>query len=334
MNKVDMGITIIVPIYNVEKYLAECLESLYKLNIPDMEVILIDDGSTDNSYAVARKYAEKHLEKTILIQKENGGLSSVRNFGIHIARKKYIAFIDSDDFVDCEKFENLLREGAEKDLDVIVGNLMYYMDGKTGKPLFRSEHIRDCGVVSGIDFFHNSFEKPKCFREEVVASFYKTEFLRKNNLFFTEGILHEDSEFTPKVLLKAEKIGYLGYPFYFYRQRSGSIMSKVTDKSNISLEKICYSLFEDYKNCTSQKGKTVLSKLIISYYKVILYRAYHKGVGVAEAHEKYRYFFKNLHGFANKNFEETMLYFSVSLTNRIRKAVKGEITNEQKQPEI
>lgn len=332
MNKINkMGISIIIPIYNVEEYLAECLETIYKLNIPDMEVILIDDGSTDGSYLIARKYALKHLEKTILIQKENGGLSSVRNFGIHIARKEYIAFIDSDDFIDCEKFETLLKEGAEKDLDVIVGNLMYYKEGKTGEPLFRSEHIKNCGVVDGIDFFCKSFEKPKCFREEVVASFYKTEFLRKNNLFFTEGILHEDSEFTPKVLLKAEKIAYLDYPFYFYRQRSGSIMSKVTDKSNISLEKICYSLLEDYKTCNSQKGKIVLSKLIISYYKVILYRAYHKGENLSEVHKKYKWFFKTLEGFKNNNFEETMLYFSVGLTNKIRKVVKGEITNEQKQ---
>ena len=327
-------ISIIIPIYNVETYLAECLDSIYKLNIKDMEVILIDDGSTDESYKIARTYAEKYLDKTILIQKENGGLSSVRNFGIHIARKKYIAFIDSDDFIDCEKFEKLLKEGSEKHLDVIAGNLMYYKDGKTGEPLFRSEHIRNCGVVTGTEFFHNSFEKPKCFREEVVASFYKTDFLRKNNLFFTEGILHEDSEFTPKVLLKAEKIEYLDYPFYYYRQRSGSIMSKVTEKSNTSLEHICYSLYEDYKNCDSLMGKTVLSKLIISYYKVILYRAYHKGEKLKETHKKYKWFFKNLDGFKNRNFEETMLYFSVGLTNRIRKAVKGEITNEQKQPEI
>ena len=327
-------ISIIIPIYNVETYLAECLDSIYKLNIKDMEVILIDDGSTDESYKIARTYAEKYLDKTILIQKENGGLSSVRNFGIHIARKKYIAFIDSDDFIDCEKFEKLLKEGSEKDLDVIAGNLMYYKDGKTGEPLFRSEHIRNCGVVTGTEFFHNSFEKTKCFREEVVASFYKTDFLRKNNLFFTEGILHEDSEFTPKVLLKAEKIEYLDYPFYYYRQRSGSIMSKVTEKSNTSLEHICYSLYEDYKNCDSLMGKTVLSKLIISYYKVILYRAYHKGEKLKETHKKYKWFFKNLDGFKNRNFEETMLYFSVGLTNRIRKAVKGEITNEQKQPEI
>lgn len=327
-------ISIIIPIYNVETYLAECLDSIYKLNIKDMEVILIDDGSTDESYKIARTYAEKYLDKTILIQKENGGLSSVRNFGIHIARKKYIAFIDSDDFIDCEKFEKLLKEGSEKDLDVIAGNLMYYKDGKTGEPLFRSEHIRNCGVVTGTEFFHNSFEKPKCFREEVVASFYKTDFLRKNNLFFTEGILHEDSEFTPKVLLKAEKIEYLDYPFYYYRQRSGSIMSKVTEKSNTSLEHICYSLYEDYKNCDSLMGKTVLSKLIISYYKVILYRAYHKGEKLKETHKKYKWFFKNLDGFKNRNFEETMLYFSVGLTNKIRKMIKGEITNEQKQPEI
>ena len=327
-------ISIVVPIYNVETYLNECLDSLYKLNIPNMEIILIDDGSTDNSYSIAKEYSEKYPEKTLLIQKENGGLSSVRNLGIKKASKKYIAFIDSDDFIDVKVFEDLLQKGIKKNLDVIVGNLMYYRDGKIGKPLFRSELIKNCGCVNGIDFFHNTFEKPKCFREEVVASFYKKDFLIENNLFFTEGILHEDSEFTPKVYMKAKKIEYFKCPFYFYRQRSGSIMSKVTDKSNISLEKICYSLYEIYKSCNSEKGKTVLSKLIISYYKVILYRAYHKKENVSEKQKKYRWFFKNLSGFKNNIFEETLLYFSVGLTNKIRKLVKGEITNEQKQPEI
>lgn len=327
-------ISIIVPIYNVELYLEECLNSLYKLNIKDMEIILIDDGSTDNSYKIALKYKNLYPDFTKLIQKKNGGLSSVRNLGIKTATKKYVAFIDSDDFVDCKNFEKLLVDGNKKDLDVIVGNLMYYRDEKTGKPLFRSDIIKNCGTVNGIDFFCKTFEKPKCFREEVVASFYKREFLLKNNLFFTEGILHEDSEFTPKVYLKAEKIEYLDYPFYYYRQRSGSIMSKVTDKSNTSLEQICYSLYEDYKICNSQKGKIVLSKLIISYYKVILYRAYHKGVDVKEIQKKYRWFFNKLSGFKNFNFEETLLYFSVSLTNNIRKRIKGEITNEQKQQEL
>ena len=327
-------ISIIVPIYNVETYLKECLDSLYKLNIPHMEIILIDDGSTDKSYSIAEEYAKKYPEKTLLIKKENGGLSSVRNLGIKKASQKYIAFIDSDDFIDEKVFETLLYKGAEKDLDVIVGNLMYYKDGKRGEPLFRSELIKNCGAVSGIEFFSNTFEKPKCFREEVVASFYKKEFLIKNNLYFTEGILHEDSEFTPKVYLKAEKIQYFDCPFYFYRQRSGSIMSKVTEKSNTSLEKICYSLYEEYKNCNSQKGKTVLSKLIISYYKVILYRAYHKKENTTQKQKTYRWFFKNLSGFKNKLPEETLLYFSAGLANSVRKILKGEITNEQKQPEI
>ena len=103
-------ISIIVPIYNVEIYLEECLDSLYKLNIPDMEIILIDDGSTDNSYLIAQKYTLKFPEKTILIQKENGGLSSVRNLGIRKASKKYIAFIDSDDFIDEKVFEEHLKK--------------------------------------------------------------------------------------------------------------------------------------------------------------------------------------------------------------------------------
>ncbi|WP_462428149.1 glycosyltransferase [Fusobacterium varium] len=238
-----MELSIIVPIYNVEDYLEECLKSLYNIKNIKLEIILVNDGSKDNSFKIMEKFKEIYPERTVLIDKKNGGLSSARNAGIKAAAGEYISFIDSDDFVDSDEFEKFFREGQKDKLDVMVGNMRYYTSEKTGDSLFRSDIIKNSGVVNGTDFFWNLFQKPKCFREEVVDDIYKREFLLKNNIWFNENIVHEDSEFTPLVYLKAEKVKYIDRAFYFYRQRNGSIMNKVSEKSMISIEMICEKFF-------------------------------------------------------------------------------------------
>ena len=265
-----MELSIIVPIYNVEDYLEECLKSLYNIKNIKLEIILVNDGSKDNSFKIMEKFKEIYPEKTVLINKENGGLSSARNAGMKVAVGEYISFIDSDDFIDVDEFEKFFKEGQKDKLDVMVGNMRYYTPEKTGDSLFRSDIIKNSGIVNGIDFFWNLFQKPKCFREEVVDDIYKREFLVKNNIWFNENIVHEDSEFTPLVYLKAEKVKYIDRAFYFYRQRTGSIMNKVSEKSIVSLESICEKFFIECKNLDSKKGKEVLSSLILSFYSFFI----------------------------------------------------------------
>lgn len=269
-----MELSIIVPIYNVEDYLEECLKSLYNIKNIKLEIILVNDGSKDNSFKIMEKFKEIYPEKTVLINKENGGLSSARNAGMKAAIGEYISFIDSDDFIDVDEFEKFFKEGQKDKLDVMVGNMRYYTPEKTGDSLFRSDVVKNIGIVNGIDFFWNLFQKPKCFREEVVDDIYKREFLVKNNIWFNENIVHEDSEFTPLVYLKAEKVKYIDRAFYFYRQRTGSIMNKVSEKSIVSLESICEKFFIECKNLDSIKGKEVLSSLILSFYSVVVYKRY------------------------------------------------------------
>ncbi|MGL4687379.1 MAG: glycosyltransferase family 2 protein, partial [Fusobacteriaceae bacterium] len=95
-----MELSIIVPIYMVEEYLEECLESLYKIEGIEKEIILVNDGSPDNSYLIIEEFKKKYPKETVIIKKKNGGLSSARNLGISVAKGKYISFIDSDDFID------------------------------------------------------------------------------------------------------------------------------------------------------------------------------------------------------------------------------------------
>lgn len=329
-----MELSIIVPIYNVEDYLEECLKSLYNIKNIKLEIILVNDGSKDNSFKIMEKFKEIYPEKTVLINKENGGLSSARNAGMKAAVGEYISFIDSDDFIDVGEFEKFFKEGQKDKLDVMVGNMRYYTPEKTGDSLFRSDIIKNSGIVNGIDFFWNLFQKPKCFREEVVDDIYKREFLVKNNIWFNENIVHEDSEFTPLVYLKAEKVKYIDRAFYFYRQRTGSIMNKVSEKSIVSLESICEKFFIECKNLDSIKGKKVLSSLILSFYSVVVYKRYNGAGDWKRVHKRYKELYRELKNNKGFELEEFLLSFSVFIPNMLRKFLGKQITNVQKIPKF
>ncbi len=329
-----MELSIIVPIYNVENYLEECLKSLYNIKNIKLEIILVNDGSKDNSFKIMEKFKEIYPEKTVLINKENGGLSSARNAGMKAAVGEYISFIDSDDFIDVGEFEKFFKEGQKDKLDVMVGNMRYYTPEKTGDSLFRSDIVKNSGIVNGIDFFWNLFQKPKCFREEVVDDIYKREFLVKNNIWFNENIVHEDSEFTPLVYLKAEKVKYIDRAFYFYRQRTGSIMNKVSEKSIVSLESICEKFFIECKNLDSKKGKEVLSSLILSFYSVVVYKRYNGAGDWKRVHKRYKELYRELKNNKGFELEEFLLSFSVFIPNMLRKFLGKQITNVQKIPKF
>lgn len=329
-----MELSIIVPIYNVEDYLEECLKSLYNIKNIKLEIILVNDGSKDNSFKIMEKFKEIYPEKTVLINKENGGLSSARNAGMKAAVGEYISFIDSDDFIDVDEFEKFFKEGQKDKLDVMVGNMRYYTPEKTGDSLFRSNVVKNSGIVNGIDFFWNLFQKTKCFREEVVDDIYKREFLVKNNIWFNENIVHEDSEFTPLVYLKAEKVKYIDRAFYFYRQRTGSIMNKVSEKSIVSLESICEKFFIECKNLDSIKGKKVLSSLILSFYSVVVYKRYNGAGDWKRVHKRYKELYRELKNNKGFELEEFLLSFSVFIPNMLRKFLGKQITNVQKIPKF
>lgn len=329
-----MELSIIVPIYNVESYLRECLDSLYKIEGIDYEIILVNDGSTDSSLQIVREYEKQYGDKTIVVDKKNGGLSSARNAGLGRARGKYISFIDSDDFIDHSIFQEFFHKCQKEKLDVAVGNMRYYQEGNSSLPLFRSEGVKSGEAMNGKRFLDLIMDKPKCFREEVVDDLYKREFLIENGLFFKEGILHEDTLFTPLVYLKAERVKYLDYPFYFYRQRVGGIMSVVTQKSIDSLSEICCILEKEHDKIEGSEGKSALSKLIISFYKVIVYREYEKNPKNREFYKNFRKIYLKLKGYRNGVLNENLLFLSLKLSVVIRKILNREIKNVQKIPEI
>lgn len=260
-------ISIIIPVYNVEKYLNQCLESIYKLDLSNKEIILINDGSTDNSLNILKEYKEKYSEKTILISQENKGLSEARNIGVRSSSGKYILFIDSDDFVDYKILENFLKEGLYYKEDILMGNSSNYYGDRIIKD-FYPDRLKNIGEKKGL-FFLEERIKRKCFYLGVWRNLYKKEFLLKNNLFFEKGILHEDNLFTPIAFCLAEKVRYSQKYFYFYRQTNSTSITKSKNKKRyVDLLIIIEKLLQFSKE--QKISNRYFNRIIIGMYLMIV----------------------------------------------------------------
>lgn len=226
-----IDLSIVVPIYNVEKYLEECLETLYQLNLKK-EIILVNDESKDNSMLIIKKYKIKYPNETIVIDQKNKGLSGARNSGLKIARGEYIAFIDSDDFINSCEYEEFFLKNKNKKLDIMIGNYRRYKDGKFLEVCKRDMSLNNLGIITGKEFFKKSIQL-NSFQEEVWDDIYNKNFLIKNRLIFKERLLHEDNLFFIQVLSKAKRVEFFNTPIYNYRQRENSIMATMTSKNSM-----------------------------------------------------------------------------------------------------
>lgn len=258
---VKMLLSVVVPVYNVEEYLTKCMESILKQTYKDFEVILVNDGSTDSSAEICNSFAVKD-KRIKVIHKENGGLSSARNTGIQNAKGKYIAFIDSDDYITKDSFEVLINEAIEYDLDIVCGNRIIVYTDKQIKPKQRL-----CKkIYSGEDFLCENLKNnsmPMC----APYNIYKRELICNNNILFKEGLLHEDELWTPQIFLKATRVKAVDIYFYIHIIRTGSItQGKNKEKNAKDLIYICYELEKIYSRVKNRKNKKVLNDNLLTLY--------------------------------------------------------------------
>lgn len=220
MNKIILSI--IVPVYNVEKYLSKCLESIINNYNEKIEVILVNDGSKDNSGLICDKYVNNY-EYISVIHKNNGGLSSARNCGINSAKGKYIWFVDSDDYIKERSIDKII-EYSKEDSDVIISSYCeVYSNGK----IINDNIEKDKNNLKAYEFF-----KSKGNISYAAYRFIcKRKFLLENNIFFVEGIYHEDEEWSPRVLYKAKIFSVIPGTIYCYKaDNEGSIMNTPNPK--------------------------------------------------------------------------------------------------------
>ena len=237
-------VSIIVPVYNVEKFLPACLDSLVNQTLDDYEVIVVNDGTPDDSQEIIDKYAAEYPDIIKPYVKENGGLSDARNFGMQKASGDFVGFVDSDDFVDVTMFEKLYNRAKETDSDVVIcahNAVNLSKNGEIKKSVFHKvEYAYKFGKSiyesPAILAYAKSYAWNKLYKREVISGYE-----------FPKGQLFEDSAVVYNILSSANKIETVNEPLYYYVVgRAGAITNTVNQR-----------IFDIFKSCES----------LISYYK-------------------------------------------------------------------
>lgn len=228
-------ISIVVPVYNVEKFLSRCIDSIICQTYKNLEIILVDDGSKDNSSSICDLY-EKKDKRIKVIHKENGGLSSARNAGIEEATGDYIAFVDSDDYIEPNMYEEMYNAAKKLSCDIITCNYKYVYDDGSIKLINNDKKNEEFDFVSSIKEMNlfNKFDMSACTK------------LFKKDLFddirFPVGKLSEDYYIMYLLFEKSNKVYYIASPYYNYFQRKNSIT-----KSNKINHDFMYAALEQMK---------------------------------------------------------------------------------------
>lgn len=228
----DVCVTVIVPVYNVEKYIRECLDSLERQTLKGIEILIVNDGSTDSSGIIAKEYCKTNSH-FVLINRTNGGLSAARNTGLDVARGKYVYFLDSDDFLVDDALEKLYNKAESDNLDQLRFVAYTFEDGTTNYKWTRDngeDGYKYLGtysnVMSGVDFYRRTLDNND-FYPSCCLIFSKREIIEKNGLRFYEGILHEDNLFNFQFTSLCDRVAVLNEPLYYRRWRPGSITKSI-----------------------------------------------------------------------------------------------------------
>lgn len=223
-------ISVIVPIYNVENYLEECIDSIIRQTYDKLEIILVDDGSRDSSGAICDRYAQTD-NRIIVVHQKNGGAAAAKNAGLRMATGEYIAFVDGDDYLEPDAYEKMVTALACNDADIVQGNFQYV-------------------YVNGTEI-HNGLTETVCFStvgyltyftEDWTCALCPTKLFKHHvlsDIFFEEGHLIDDEFFTYRGAMNAGKILCIPTVIYNYRQRASSVM-----KDQNTIERKCYDIFD------------------------------------------------------------------------------------------
>lgn len=244
----DIRVSVIICFYKAEKYFKRCLESVLSQSEPEIEVILVNDGSPDNCGKIADEYAKRD-SRIKVIHKTNGGVASARNAGLKVLRGKYVTFVDSDDWIDSDFIKVLLDKSIELDSDIVRCNMCYEYEDGTSK--IAEKDFPDDSFIEKDDFKHDVYNKmiSGIQMNSVWRTLFKKEILQ--GLEFDESLkTAEDLLFAMQTYTNAKSFAYVDLPLYHYFQSSGGL-------TGIGLSII-----------TKYKCNFMISKLLIKYLKI------------------------------------------------------------------
>lgn len=255
-------VSVIVPIYNVEKYLSKCLDSIVNQTLRDIEIICINDGSTDNSLKILKEYSKRD-NRIKIINKDNAGLSAARNSGMEIASGKYIGFIDSDDWIDLDFFEKLYNSATKYDADIAVASIIRW---RKYNQKYRIKY--EDKIYQSLEEKISACDIPRiCY---VWNKLYKSEILK--NKYFTQNVYFEDIIWLPEIIKSSNKLITVSNTNYYYRANNNSIVKKTSkkkQKDNYNAKKIMVKFFSDNNLELSKKERTIV-KYSKSFFNIPL----------------------------------------------------------------
>ncbi len=246
-------VSVIVPVYNVENYIDKCLNSLVNQTMQDIEIIIVNDGSTDNSEKIIKNYLEQYEEKIKYVVKQNGGLSDARNFGMKYATGDFIAFLDSDDYVDYTLYEKMYNKAIKDNCDFVECDFIWKYDNK---------EVKDIGYI-----YKDKYEMLANARVVAWNKLIKKELLDKTQIKFPKGLRYEDVEFFYKLIPHIEKFGFVKQCLIYYVQRKNSIANTQNERTKEIFD-VLNNAIEYYKeNGFYEEYKTYLE---YAYSRLVL----------------------------------------------------------------
>lgn len=263
MNK-HIRLSVIVPVYNVEPYLARCIDSILKIDAIPIEIILVNDGSTDNSGSICDEYARMD-NRIQVIHQQNKGLGPSRNLGLTRAVGDYIVFVDSDDWIDANKLIALCWCAENHNAEMVLGDFQYCFDNERTSKSYINLQDYVCDVVLYGDSILESYKQGCPFVSMACLYIFSRNFITENKLQF-DNIIHEDELWTTKALCFADRVVFTRICFYNYFQRDDSIMASTPSVRRVSsLFYIAYALLlfcqHQIKNC--EKGNKAFIEFIL-----------------------------------------------------------------------
>ena len=262
-------ISVIIPVYNVEKYLKECLDSVINQSFEDMEIICVNDGSSDSSPEILDEY-QKTDSRIKIITQENRGAAAARNIGLDNATGKYIYFMDGDDYLDLDALERLYEISNERNLDLLIFKMANF-DERTGKEDYSYSDMPFLLNIGKDVFNYEDFNDNLLnFDVSVCTKFFKRELIEDKR--FPEGLIFEDNSFNIDYLLDAERISFLDECLYHRRIRDSSVMTRASKQSSdlIEIYDIIYAKFRDKGLYPEFKEKLFMRKTDAIYYRYTL----------------------------------------------------------------
>lgn len=280
----DSLISVIVPIYNVEKYLQKCVDSIINQTYKNLEIILVDDGSPDNCPKMCDDYAEKD-SRIKVVHKENGGLSDARNVGMEVATGEYVSFIDSDDYISLDFYETLLETIVDNDSDIVECGVVKFYENEKFDKYNDDLKVTNYDTVDALDGLIS--ESP--FKQHVWNKLYKSSVAL--DIPYAVGKLNEDEFWTYQIFGKAKKVTRIYKTMYYYFQRGSSIMGNgynikrldalegkmnrqayieknfpiLTTKAKVDLYGSCIFAYQSVLKFMSGKDKKKAGKIIKDY---------------------------------------------------------------------